>query len=123
MTLAVAWVAAAVHAAAECAQPAGNCWQSMCCEQPPWAPVYGCFKRRGRDFAQCRPIYGWNSTGDHMENIPSRGRQRLKAGSSISPPRPPEMSLRQSSSTEPMHSTGSICESEFWSAMVRYALR
>ena len=44
---------------AACTQPAGNCWSTLCCQQPVHAPVYGCFKRNGRSFAQCRPKYGW----------------------------------------------------------------
>jgi hypothetical protein len=44
--------------APQCSQPGESCWDTLCCEQPTHAPVYGCMKRDGRPFAQCRAKYG-----------------------------------------------------------------
>ena len=52
--------AASASAAELCTQPAGNCWHTLCCAQPPWAPVYGCFKNTGHSFAQCL-LFRWAS--------------------------------------------------------------
>lgn len=43
-----------------CTAPKENCIETGCCEQPATATgPYGCFRRVGRHYAQCRPLYGW----------------------------------------------------------------
>lgn len=41
--------------------PGGDCWSSLCCEQPSGEGPFGCFQRRGHPYAQCRPLYGWEN--------------------------------------------------------------
>jgi hypothetical protein len=46
--------------AAQCSKPAENCYDTTCCVQPEGASgPYGCFRRAGRNYAQCRPVFGW----------------------------------------------------------------
>ena len=43
-----------------CSKPAQNCFDTTCCVQPEGASgPYGCFRRAGRNYAQCRPVFGW----------------------------------------------------------------
>ena len=56
-------------ALSHCSNPAASCWDSLCCQQPVHAPVYGCFKRAGRDYAQCRPRYGWNNHTEVLSGV------------------------------------------------------
>ena len=45
---------------AQCSKPGNNCFDTTCCVQPEGARgPYGCFRRVGGNYAQCRPVYGW----------------------------------------------------------------
>ena len=52
--------AAPVMITATCSDPNAACWDTLCCAQPSHATgPYGCFRRAGHAYAQCRPLFGW----------------------------------------------------------------